>query len=165
LPGLFVALAWLGAMVGLAGFLAASQGRARRDIAERLSLRASGGAEFASLYVRDILAREKRQATIWLNAPRTSAKSLERASSSVGFTVAVLLDQRGRLLQASPVTPGLVGRVITRKYPHLAAAVAGKAGVSNVVPSAARGVPVVAFAVPFGTASGRRVFSGAFDVS
>jgi len=58
-----------------------------------------------------------------------------------------------------------VGKVITGKYHHLAAAVAGRSAVSNVVPSAALGLPVVAFATPFVTSSGRRVFSGAFNVS
>jgi hypothetical protein len=42
---------------------------------------------------------------------------------------------------------------------------AGEVGVSPVVPSAALGLPVVAFAVPFDTAQGRRVFSGGYDVS
>jgi PAS domain-containing protein len=36
--------------------------------------------------------------------------------------------------------------------------------VSAVVPSASRGLPVVAFAVPFDTSSGRRVFSGAVAI-
>jgi diguanylate cyclase (GGDEF)-like protein len=55
--------------------------------------------------------------------------------------------------------------VITGKYAHLRAAAAGHAAVSNVVPSAARGLPVVGFAIPFATRYGRRVFSLAFAVS
>jgi diguanylate cyclase (GGDEF)-like protein len=77
----------------------------------------------------------------------------------------VLLDRDGRLLQVLPAKPALLGQIITGKYRHLATAVAGSAAVSNVVPSAARGVPVVGFAQPFSTIAGRRVFSGAFDVS
>lgn len=92
---------------------------------------------------------------------------MKRASSSVGVTAAVLLDHEGRVLQVLPAKPALIGQDIagSGKYPHLASAVAGHAAVSNVVPSAARGLPVVGFAEPFATASGRRVFSGAYDVS
>lgn len=50
------------------------------------------------------------------------------------------------------------------RYAHLRAAVAGTPTVSGVVPSAARGMPVVGFAVPFQTPSGRRVFSGGYPV-
>lgn len=139
-----VVIAWLGIMVALAGFLAASQARARRDVAQRLEARVASGAEFSSLYVRDIFTRERRQAATWLAAGQASALSLVRASGAVGFSAAVLLDHHGRVLQAVPAKPGLVGQVITGRYPHLAAAVAGRAAVSNVVLSAARGVPVVA---------------------
>ncbi len=55
-------LTWIGVMVALAGFLATSQNHTRRAIAQRLGARTSGGAEFASLYVQDIFARERRQA-------------------------------------------------------------------------------------------------------
>ncbi len=157
-------LAWLGLMGAAAGFLAASQANARHQLDERLQARAESGAKFSSLYVTDIFARERGQAAAWLTG-RATPQSLERAAGAVGFAASVLLDRDGRVLQAAPSKPGLVGQVITGSYAHLAAAVAGRAAVSNVVPSAARGVPVVGLAVPFATASGRRVFSGAFDVS
>jgi diguanylate cyclase (GGDEF)-like protein len=83
----------------------------------------------------------------------------------MGVQAAVLLDRTGRVLQVLPANPAVVGHVITGKYAHLAAAVAGRTAVSNVVPSAARGLPVVGFAIPFDTSSGRRVFSGAFQVA
>jgi len=94
-----------------------------------------------------------------------SAQTFGRLSSDLGFGAAVLLDSRGRVLQVQPAKPALLGQVITGKYAHLASAVAGRAAVSNVVPSAARGLPVVAFAAPFPSPQGRRVFSGAFDVA
>jgi hypothetical protein len=40
----------------------------------------------------------------------------------------------------------------------------GRIGISNVVPSAARRLPVVAVAVPYQTPVGRRVFSGALNL-
>lgn len=160
-----VVLAWLGLMIGLTMLLAASQATARREVAQRLEARTASGAEFASLYVRDILSRERRLAMIGLAAGRTTPQSLARASDAVGVSAAILLDRNGRVLQILPAKPALLGKVVTGKYHHLAAAVAGRAAVSNVVPSAALGLPVVAFATPFATASGRRVFSGAFNVS
>ncbi len=158
-------VAWLVIVGALAAVLAGSQADARRAVAQRLEQRTASGAQFASLYVRDILARERRQAATWLAAPRTTPGALQRASDAIGVSAAVLLDRDGRVLQVLPAKPALLGQVITGKYRHLAAAVAGRPAVSNVVPSAARGVPVVGFAEPFGTVAGRRVFSGAFDVS
>ena len=57
-----------------------------------------------------------------------------------------------------------MGVTIVGLDPYLAPALAGRTAVSNVVQSAS-GLPVVATAVPFSTASGRRVLSGTFDVS
>lgn len=156
---------WVALMGALSWFLAASQARARRDTAQRLAARTASGAEFSSLSVQDIFAREREQAKDALAARRVSRAVLEHEVSDGGFSAAVLLDRRGRVLQAVPTKPGLLGQDITGRYPHLAAAVAGRAAVSNVVPSAARGVPVVAFAVPFATPSGPRVFSAAYNIS
>jgi diguanylate cyclase (GGDEF)-like protein len=162
---LLLMLAWVGLIGGLTWYLADSQSRARRDVAQRLAMRASAAVEFASLYVQDIYAREHAQAGQALGAKRVSSQILARVASGLGFGASVLLDHDGRVLQAIPAKPGLVGRIITGPYPHLASAVAGKDAVSNVVPSAAHGVPVVAFAVPFASTSGTRIFSGAYDVS
>ncbi len=162
---MLIVVAWLGLIAALAALLAGSQADARQAVAQRLQARTASGAEFASLYVRDILEREGRQASIWLAGRTTSSGSLKRAADAIGVSAAVLLDREGRLLQVLPAKPALLGKIITGKYRHLASAVAGRAAVSNVVPSAARGVPVVGFAEPFSTVAGRRVFSGAFDVS
>ncbi len=82
-----------------------------------------------------------------------------------GTEAAVLLDRDGDALQVTPSDPSLIGTNLSHKYPHLQAATEGHAAVSNVVPSAVEGIPIVAFAVPFSTPAGRRVFSGAFDVT
>ena len=81
-----------------------------------------------------------------------------------GYEAAVLLDARGRVLRVAPAKARLIGQDLTRKYAHLRAAATGRTAVSRVVPSAAKGIPIVAFATPFESAQGRRVFSGAFDV-
>ena len=162
---MLVILAWAGLIGGLAALLAVSQSNARRDVAQRQQARVETGAEFSALYVKDIEARELRQARLWLTGRRPSSSVFARVVGDMGFTAAVLLDHDGRLLQVVPVKPALVGKVIISAYPHLAAAVAGRVAVSNVVPSAALGRPVVALAVPFSTSLGLRVFSGGFDVS
>jgi diguanylate cyclase (GGDEF)-like protein len=162
---LVLAAAWLGVMGGLAGFLSSSQARAHRAVTQRLEGRAQTGAEFAALYVQNIFTREQAQARRWLASPNPTMEDLRNASNAMGVRAAVLLDRSGQLLQVLPAKPALLGQVMTGKYPHLAAAVAGRTAVSNVVPSAARGLPVVGFATPFDSSSGRRVFSGAFEVA
>ncbi len=168
LRGLIVvalSMAWLGVAGVLAGLLSSSQAHARRAVTQRLAARAQTGAEFAALYVHDIFAREQAQANRWLASPTPSMAGLRNASYAMDVGAAVLLDHAGRVLQVLPAKPALLGQVITDRYAHLAAAEAGRTAVSNVVPSAARGVPVVGFATPFVSSSGRRVFSGAFAVA
>jgi hypothetical protein len=56
---LAVALGWIVVMLALAQLLATSQAHARRDVAQRLAARTQAGAEFSSLYVKDLLPRER----------------------------------------------------------------------------------------------------------
>ena len=73
---------------------------------------------------------------------------------------------RGRVLHTVPADPAVVGQDLTGRYEHLRIAVRqGRPAVSQVVPSAVRHEQVVAFAVPFDTPSGRRVFSGAVAIT
>ena len=161
---LAVALAWVVLMLALAQLLATSQGHARRNLAQKLAARTQTGAEFSSLYVKDILERERREAVSWLTVRRPTRLSLARSSQALGFGAALLVDQAGQVLQTTPAQPSFMGVTITGFDPYLAPALAGRTTVTNVVQSAI-GLPVVATAVPFATASGRRVLSGTFDVS
>jgi hypothetical protein len=158
-------IGWLASIAAFSVILSSSQASARRAIEQRLVARTASGAEFASLYVKNIFVREHQQASILLGAHKTTPQAMERASSASGVSTAVLLNRGGRVLQVLPAKPALIGRDIAVKYAHLASAVAGRPAVSNVVPSAAQGLPVVGFAEPFQTRSGRRVFSGAYVVS
>jgi diguanylate cyclase (GGDEF)-like protein len=161
---LAVALGWIVVMVALGEMLASSQAHARRDVALKLTARTQAGAEFSSLYVKDILAREREQAASWLKVARPSRLSLARAGEALGFSAALLVDGNGQVLQMAPARPGFMGVTITGLDPYLTPTLAGSAVVSNVVQSAT-GLPVVATAVPFRTPSGLRVLSGSFDVS
>jgi diguanylate cyclase (GGDEF)-like protein len=150
---------------GLAGFLAHSQSNARGEINNRFNLRAEIASRFVSTYVDDLVSRQREVARRSLSGDVVEARSFERTVVDSGYEAAVLLDRRGRLLDVVPSKPELLGTDMTAKYDHLAAATEGRVAISKVVPSAAEGIPVVAFAVPFVTSHGRRVYSGAYDVS
>ena len=149
---------------GGALFLSDVQQQSRRDLKDRFGLRAKLGANFTESFVTDLVANERRRARTDLSASTVSQGEFERVVDALGFQAAVLVDSRGRLVRVYPSDPSLVGTEIASKYPHLSAALRGETTVSPVVSSASRHVPVVAFAIPFDSAKGRRVFSGAFAV-
>jgi len=158
-------MSWLIATAGASALLAGSQSRARQAVEERFAIRASIASRFVTTYVGDLVAGQKTQARRHLAARRVSATGFRRTMRDNGYSAAVLLDQHGHVMQVHPAKPALLGRDITGKYPHLRRALQGGVAVSKVVPSAARGIPVVAFASPFASVDGRRVFSGAYDVA
>ncbi|MBV9474399.1 MAG: hypothetical protein JO206_15650, partial [Solirubrobacterales bacterium] len=127
--------AWALVIGALTWFLADSQSKGRASLAQRLDARAQLGAEFISLYVGDVLAHERSDALSWLQAPHVSERRFESTTAGLGLGAAVLLDGRGRLLAVVPAKPSLLGHVMTGKYAHLAAAVAGHTAVSDVVAS------------------------------
>jgi PAS domain S-box-containing protein len=156
---------WLFVMAGLAGGVVWAQNRSERSIRQLFETRARIGADFVNGYVDDLLTRTRVQGEQSLSGPSVGPQRLREVSVPFGYTAALLLDQRGRLLQGNPSRPELIGTDLTGRYEHLAVAVRlGVPAVSRVVRSATLGVPVVGFAVPFDTAQGRRVFSGALEV-
>jgi signal transduction histidine kinase len=152
------------ALSALAG-VRATDVTARRTLNQRTSLRTAVGAQFVESYVQDIFNREAVQASHLLAGDAVAAPDFDRAVESLGFPAAVLLDSEGRALDVYPSNPSIVGANLAAKYDHLRRAVAGERAISTVVPSAADGLPIVAFALPFDTPSGRRVFSAGFDLS
>ena len=109
--------------------------------------------------------QERRVAIDSLSGTDDPAASFTSAVDGFGFSAAVLLDSRGRVLAVHPRTPELIGTDLTTRYQRLAAAVNGQPVISSAVSSASRHVPVVAFAVPYDTPSGRRVFNGAYQLN
>ncbi|MEO7664226.1 MAG: diguanylate cyclase [Candidatus Limnocylindrales bacterium] len=150
---------------GLAVVLAAGQSGSLTGLQERFHTRLDLTARFAAEYDADVLRREASVGMRALAGANPSQPDFEAVVADFGFEAALLLDKDGRVLQVYPAKPALIGTVLTAKYAHLRQAVAGSPAISNVVPSAARAVPVVAFAAPYDTPSGRRVLSGAYDVS
>ena len=160
------AAAGLVAIVGLAaGGLARSQASSRADLADRFRARGLVGARFIETFVTQLIERERRVAERQLAADSVDSGRLTGVAEAFGFHATMVVDASGRLLQVTPSEPNLVGQPVADRYDHLRAAVGGTPAVSNVVPSAVRSVPVVAFAAPFDTRQGRRVLSGAYEVS
>jgi PAS domain S-box-containing protein len=142
-----------------------SQGNGRDAAAQRFQLRVGLMGDFVSSYVADLIDRERVAAETFLADQVVAKQDFTRSVAGFGYPAAVLLDDRGRVIYVAPDNPAVVGTDLTGHYAHLRTAVMdGQPAVSAVVPSAARGVPVVAFAVPFNTTSGRRVLSGAVEV-
>lgn len=137
----------------------------RQELTQRFELRGQLGAGFVKAYTDDLLAREQVQARTYLTDAVVDDADFVRSVAAFGYPAAVLVGPDGRLSHVVPANPALIGQDVTRRYDHLDRALRdGVPVVSPVVASAARGVPVVAFAVPFETPSGRRVFSGAVEV-
>ena len=144
---------------GSAASLWNSQERNQGQIEQRFVARTDLAADFVATYAEQLMQREHDAALATLAA---SGESFDAVVASFGFPAALLIDDRRRVLAVAPSKPDIIGTDLVGRYPHLQTALAGQRAVSPVVPSAATGEPIVAFAVPFETLSGRRVFSGAY---
>lgn len=157
--------AWIAVIGGLSWFLAASQSSSRASISARLQARTELGAEFASLYVSDLISRERREAMSWLASAAVSPARLGQAAGSLGVSAAALIDQQARLLALTDSSK-LVGRKLSDPFTDLASGLTGAGGVSNAVRSGAGRSVIVAVEAPFIDASGaKRVLAGAYPVS
>ena len=162
LPALCVLALSIG---GMSVLLLESQNQAKADLQGRFALRNALSIRAVESYVADLQARERAHAEELLAGSTVTPAQFALVSRAFGFDAAVLLGANGRVLNALPTKPGLIGSRLSSKYAHLRAAVDGRVAASGVVPSAARSVPIVAVAVPFETAYGRRVFSGGVSIS
>lgn len=142
-----------------------TEASARRGLNQRNADRTAVGARFVSSYIDDLFSRERVEAGEHLAAETVSDTEFARAVDGFAFPAAVLLDSYGRALNVWPAKPELIGKDLASSYGHLRVALTGKPAISGVVPSAVAHIPVVAFATPFDTPYGRRVFSGGFDLS
>ena len=152
------------AILAMSVFLSRSQEQSRVELEQRYALRATLATRFVSAYVADIHERERAYAASFLSARVVTPERFALVAGAFGFDAAVLLDSHGRVLSVLPSKPALIGTRLDTTYQHLRTAVGGAPAVSDVVPSAARSLPIVAVAVPFATPSGRRVFSGGTQI-
>lgn len=146
-------------------FIVFSQQQAKTRINTNFSMRAASSATVVSTYLSQQAGRERQDAAEFLAGRHVSARRFAIVVGAFGSQAAVLLDATGRLLDVVPAKPSLLGQPLASHYAHLAAAERGSTAVSNVVPSAVKGTPVTAVAVPFSTPEGRRVFSAAYTAS
>ena len=169
--GRFIARHPLALALGLclAVFLAAGlQLLERRDQSggeRRFAVRASMAATFVSNYIADLRVHQRSTARAYLSSGRIADHRLARIVEANRFDSAILLDSTGRVREAHPRSPGLIGARVAPGYGHLKRALTGEDAVSDVVASAAHGLPVVAIATPIRTSAGRRVFSTAYKLS
>jgi len=142
-----------------------AQRQGERDLKRSFGERTEIAASFTETYARGLLDQEQGIAERELGAKHVSGRDFERVVDLLSYEAAVLLDRRGRALRVAPRSPAVLGKDLTKEYAHLRSAVNGRSAVSKVVRSAAKGIPIVAFATPYGRGRDRRVFSGAFDVA
>ncbi len=125
--------AWL-VVMGVAGCaLNASQDHSRKAMATRAESRTRYAASFVSIYVRDLLTRERAAARSLLATPRINPDPLREVAMAFGLSDAALLDSHGE-------APG-----------------AGGASLAEL-----SGAPAIRLAVAFRTSSGPRVFVGTY---
>jgi diguanylate cyclase (GGDEF)-like protein len=156
-------------LVAAVGWLASSVHRAeqdaRRGVMERFRARIEMASSFLHAYADDLLARERQVAQSRLAGARPSQFGFDTVVEAFGFEAAVVIDEEGKLALVHPARKDIVGEDFASRYAHLRDALAQGSAISAVVPSAAKGAPVVAFATRYRIGSRWRVFSGAYDVS
>ncbi|HEY5456351.1 MAG TPA: diguanylate cyclase [Acidothermaceae bacterium] len=161
---LVVALISVALIGGAALALHSSQTSQRRNVAAQFSSRAALSAKFIGTYATELTEREALIAASTLAGPDPTA-AFEANVAAFGFQDGVLLDSAGRAIAVSPVTPSLIGQQYGTLFEPLRRALAGNVVVSDVEVTSSSTPPMVGFAIPFNTASGRRVFSGAYLIS
>ncbi|MEO6712796.1 MAG: diguanylate cyclase [Mycobacteriales bacterium] len=140
-----------------------SEHEQERALQNRFDARQATAARFIEAFVTEVFDRERALGSRIFSGAVEPGEFAQFCADQ-GYDAAVLVSGGGLLLASQPANPATVGRDMSAKYAHLRSAVSGVPAVSGVVPSAIRGVPIVGFAVPFETPTGRRVFSGAYAV-
>lgn len=162
--GSWITLAAVVTAVVAGALVATSLRSSRASLADRFESRGELAASFTAEYLRQVGEREQRLALRQLVQVPPPA-GFSRIVAEQEFVAAVLLDEGGRLVRVHPHDPRLLGQDLASRYDHLERAVDGRVAVSDVVPSATRGEPIVAVAVPFETPAGPRVFSSGFRMA
>jgi diguanylate cyclase (GGDEF)-like protein len=161
---LLVALISISLIASAALALRGSQRAASAGVTSRFASRAALAAKFVGTYVTELAAREQLVASNTLAGPSDLEAPFAADIAAFGFEDGVLLDSAGRALAISPAAPALIGQQYAAQFAPLAAALKGHLVVTDVI-TAPNIPPLVGFAVPFDTPSGRRVFSGAYQIS
>jgi diguanylate cyclase (GGDEF)-like protein len=160
------ALALVLLLGSLATAIVLTQQEAKAHLLATFGLRGTSSATFVSTYLDSQANRERQTAQDFLAFPRVSHASFEVVAKALGSDAAVLLDKSGRVLDAAPSRPTLLGAPLGGRYPTLATAEHGGIGVSNIVSSPVTGRAVSSIAVTYSTAAGeQRVLSADYLAS
>jgi hypothetical protein len=152
----------------LPGLAAAEEGahvKGRQDLQQRFELRGSTAAGFLESYTSYVLDSDRTLAENHLSGPVVTDAQFHDFVDRSGFGATVLLDATGHDLNLVPYRADLIGADLGARHDYLRTALNARPVVSNTVMSAAQSVPVVAFATPFNTPYGRRLISGAYDIT
>jgi diguanylate cyclase (GGDEF)-like protein len=160
--GAVAIVAWLVVMVVAGWVLAGSQSSSRRAVAGRLEARTRYAATFVSIYVHDLLERDRSAAQSWFVTREVSRATLERAASALGLSAAVVLDAHGHPIATLSGHAASIDRMLAGRDARVAGAGAGASRISLVTTG---GTPRVSFAVRYETTSGPRVFMGAYAMA
>jgi diguanylate cyclase (GGDEF)-like protein len=161
---LVVVLVSVSLIGGAAVFLHSSQTAAREGVDNRFASRAVLSAKFISTFATDLTNREELVAASTLGGSDPT-QAFAANIAAFGFEDGVLLDSSGRALAIWPATPALIGQQYGAQFAALQRALLGYVVVSDVEETSSTTPPLVGFAIPFNTSSGRRVFSGAYLIS
>ncbi len=156
-------LFWALAVAGMWFFLSNVRANSEQGLQERTDARTTLSARFVSDYMLEVEQLQTQHAEAQLGTRAPSAASFERVVAGFDSEAALLLDARGKVLAIAPRSPRQIGTSLVDQYDHLRGAINGSPRISDVVESAVRNEPVIAVAVPFDSAAGRRVFSVAYD--
>jgi diguanylate cyclase (GGDEF)-like protein len=158
-------IAALGLVSGFGLVLARAQGDARVALQDRFQTRLDLTANFATAYDSDVLDRQAAVAVRHLAGSAPTEEEFDDVMKDFGFAAGTLLDSDGRAMQVYPDEPALLNTDMTTAHPNLARALKGIPSISNVEDTDIGDIPVIAYSTAFDTPFGRRVLSGAFDVS
>lgn len=164
-PTLFASLALLVLLGVLATGIVLTQRQARTHVQSSFALRGNASAQSVATYLTEQAYREREAALRFLSSPRVSPGNLAIVSTTLGSEAAVLLDDSGHVLAASPTTPRLQGALLGPRLPHLGVAEQGGVGVSGIVTSPVTGTSATSIAVPYRTPQGTRVISADYAAS
>jgi len=158
-------LALLLLLGALAVGIALTQRQARAHVLSSFALRGTASAQAVTTYLTEQAHREREAADRFLAGRRISTADLAIVAATLGSEGAVLLDDSGHVLAASPPSPRLRDKLLSPKLPHLGVAEQGRVGVSGIVTSPVTGAAATSIAVPYRTPHGTRVISADYPAS
>jgi diguanylate cyclase (GGDEF)-like protein len=149
----------------LGGQLRDTQRQARVDTEARFVARGDAAAAFVTGVAQEQMRRERRHARAVLGGDPVDVAAFNDMVVAFDLDAALLLGGDGRALAVHPPNPAMIGTDLAAQHDYLRLATNGEPAVSGLMASSVERRPVVAFATPFASASGGRVFSGEFDIA